>query len=202
MAELEKRLQSAPASGAEDRRLVQRTLKGDPAALELLVRRLQCVPRILSVLNARFRANLGRDELADLTQDSLVAIWSKIRTFEGRARLETWVFRFCLIEVLRRIRSQGRLAKVELTDRLDAHEGPALTQLPMIALEIEEMEHHLDELGPPAAPIIRLKHFEDRTFGEIGRDLGISPNTAKTHYYRGIAWLRRRLKRLRGEDGA
>jgi DNA-directed RNA polymerase specialized sigma24 family protein len=45
--------------------------------------------------------------------------------------------------------------------------------------------------------VIRLKHFEGRTFREIGEVLEIPANTAKTHYYRGLEWLRRRLRTLR-----
>ena len=38
------------------------------------------------------------------------------------------------------------------------------------------------------------------TFVEIGALLDMSPNTAKTQYYRGIAWLRRHLAGHATED--
>jgi NAD(P)-dependent dehydrogenase (short-subunit alcohol dehydrogenase family) len=43
------------------------------------------------------------------------------------------------------------------------------------------------------ADVIRMKHFEDLTFEEIGTRLGNSINTVKTRYYRGISRLLDRL---------
>ena len=61
------------------------------------------------------------------------------------------------------------------------------------AADFEGLEGALADLGPPAEGIVRLKHYEGLTFREIGSRLEISPNSAKTHYYRGIEWLRERL---------
>jgi len=58
----------------------------------------------------------------------------------------------------------------------------------------------LRRIGREEAQVIRLKHFEGRTFIEIGRSLGISPNTAKARYYRGINELRPLLEPHVGTD--
>ena len=42
--------------------------------------------------------------------------------------------------------------------------------------------------------MVRLKHFEGLTFTQMGELLGLSANTVKSRYYRGICWLRRRLR--------
>ena len=34
-----------------------------------------------------------------------------------------------------------------------------------------------------------MKHFEELTFPEIGKRIGMPANTAKTRYYRGLAKL-------------
>ena len=60
------------------------------------------------------------------------------------------------------------------------------------------MQRVLGDLGPPAEEVIRLRHFSDLTFAAIARRLGLSPNTAKSHYYRGLVRLRGRLG-ARGE---
>ena len=58
----------------------------------------------------------------------------------------------------------------------------------------EELVHlALEELEPPLARIVQLKHFEDLTFEALAERLDISPNTAKTRYYRGLVRLERRL---------
>ena len=48
----------------------------------------------------------------------------------------------------------------------------------------------LSMLSPGESEVIRLKHFAQMTFEEIAERLGISANTAKTRYYRGLERLR------------
>ena len=64
--------------------------------------------------------------------------------------------------------------------------------------EYERLNELLDRLGPPRSEVIRLKHYEECTFEEIGRALGCSSNTAKTQYYRGLRWLREEIQREAG----
>ncbi len=178
-----------------DLALVEAVLAGDSAALDALIKRLECVPRILHTLNERAGRVLTPADLADLSQDVLVLIWEKLKTFEGRATLETWTYRFCWLEsrnCFRRVyrgREIGPGASALIFEELPAAEVS-------LAIEHEAIEIGLSELGPPGSEVIRLKHFEERTFPEIGSLLGIPTNTAKTHYYRGLEWLRQRLRSL------
>jgi RNA polymerase sigma-70 factor (ECF subfamily) len=189
----------APAARAlahqRDRALVRRVLDGERVARDELVERLRCAPRILRVLNSRAGRLLTDAELADLSQDVLLRIWEKLSEFEGRATLETWTYRFCWLE------SRNRFRRAVRRQEPRAGSAPgALSQLPApevaLKIEFEALEISLAELGPPGAEVIRLKHFEGRTFREIGEVLEIPANTAKTHYYRGLEWLRRRLRTL------
>lgn len=136
---------------------------------------------------------LSHEDLRDLSQDTVIRIWNKRGEFQGLSTVETWSYRFCFLEYLNRVRShrrqrsrEGRLAEGE-DFGVDA---PDLARL----LDLEQLDATLDELGPPASEVVRLKHFEHLTFTEIGGALDLSPNTAKTHYYRGIDWLRRHYR--------
>ena len=48
----------------------------------------------------------------------------------------------------------------------------------------------LARLSEAERGVIRLKQFEELTFDAIATRLGLSVNTAKTRYYRGLAHLR------------
>lgn len=178
-----------------DLALVEAVLRRDPKALDVLIERLSCVPRILHTLNERAGRVLSAADLSDLSQDVLILIWEKLKTFEGRATLETWTYRFCWLESRNRFRRVYR-GKEKATGSSDTflEEVPAPEVAPLA--EHEAIEIGLRELGPPGSEVIRLKHFEERTFPEIGDLLGIPTNTAKTHYYRGLEWLRQRLRSL------
>lgn len=189
---------SGPAAHRADLQLVRRVVAGDPASLDAFIERLRCVPRILYRLNERFRGPLAEADLADLSQDVLVLIWEKLRTFQGRSTLETWVYGFCTLESMNRFRRskrRKRLSQGGYDAAVQSVPAPEVTQ----SMEYESIEIGLAEVSPPEAEVIRLKHFEGKTFREIADQLSIPANTAKTQYYRGLDWLRRRVQTL--DDG-
>ena len=181
---------SPSAESAADRDLVQQAIAGEELALDSLSRRLSCVPRIVNSINQRYGRPLTTTDVADLSQDVVVLLWEKMSQFEGRATLETWAYRHALFASLNRFRKVARRRRVQSGSWSAGIEGVAAPTPPDLA-EAEQVERSLEELGPPQSEVIRLKHFEDRTFAEIGAILGIPANTAKTHYYRGLQWLRR-----------
>ena len=180
----------------DDLRLVQRVLGGDPQATDELLRRLRCLPVILSARNRRLGSPLDSALLQDLAQDTVVAIWTRLSTFTGNSSLEAWVYRFCLHKHLAQVRNRGRRVRIE------AVETPLLSRAPApeegVAVDEEMLYRSLDELDEERALVVRLKHFEDLTFEEIAQRLSISPNTVKTHYYRALKSLRDFLVRHGG----
>lgn len=60
----------------------------------------------------------------------------------------------------------------------------------------------LEELPPAQKEAIVLKIWQGRTFDEIGKLLGISPNTAAARYRYGLQKLKKRMETIRNErDG-
>ena len=57
----------------------------------------------------------------------------------------------------------------------------------------------IERIDPRDAEVIQLKHFRHLSFDEIGETLGISPNTAKSRYYRALVRLREMLDPQRRE---
>ena len=60
-------------------------------------------------------------------------------------------------------------------------------------VDADALDRALALLGPPEEAVVRLKHYDDLSFVEIGRLLEIPVNTVKSRYYRGLRWLRARL---------
>lgn len=184
---------SAAAAGASHRAdfaLAQAALAQRPSAVEELIERLECVPRILAALNHEMSSPLNAHDLEDLSQDTLLVVLNKLHLFQGRARLETWVYRFCYLELMNRVRRENRRNASSLEFETEA---PDLRPNASQPQSFERLEKCLEELGPPKSHVIQLRHFEDLTFDEIGRVLGVPANTAKTHYHRGLRWLRSRI---------
>ncbi len=169
-----------------DLNLVRQAIGSSPKAIEALLTRMGCARRFVLYRNKRLGGILSTEEAEDAIQEALFAIWRKLADYEGRASLETWIYRFCQLEVSKRLRQRYRgpllLEDVEVDE--------PVTPPKIGAFEYDDLYRSLEVLGPPNADIIKLKHLQALTFEEIGRRLGLSANTVKTQYYRGMKTLR------------
>jgi RNA polymerase sigma-70 factor (ECF subfamily) len=170
-----------------DLELVRAVVRGERAALERLIERLQVVPGMVTAQNNRAGRPLEIGEERDVVQDCWLAIWRKLATFEGHARLETWVYRFCFQEFMNAMRTKLRrkVREADLDDSVDERLENALP----LEIDEERLERLLDAMGGQEAALLRLKHFDGLTFQQIGKRLALSPNTAKAVYYRGLRRL-------------
>lgn len=171
-----------------DVELARRAAAQDPDALGSLLSRLRCVPKFASIVNRRFAPALASTALEDATQDALATIWSKLLGYRGEATLETWAYRITELTMrnaCRKARRKGTALDPERDQRMAA-EDPAIAAID----RSEQLRAAMDRLPPEESDVVRLKQYEDRTFEQIGETLGVSPNTAKTRYYRALSSMR------------
>jgi RNA polymerase sigma-70 factor (ECF subfamily) len=183
---------STEAKRQTDLRLARDTLSGRQDACRRFAERMTCVRRMVALNNAKVGHPLQADEQEDVAQETLVAVLRKLGRYDGTATLETWVARFCFLEFMRYLRDRRLLPRV-------TREGVEGTELePQAAavgslLDFEQVLQRLDDLDEDLSKVVWLKSSEGLTFEEVGARLGISPNTAKTRYYRGMTTLRRQF---------
>ena len=172
---------------------MRRVMGNSQIARAEFVERMKCVPRMLSAKNARLGSPLAECDLEDVAQDTIAAVWRRLPVFEGRSALETWVYRFCHLHLCKFLDARRRLPRPvpEVADVPGAEQREAVVE--RSAADFEEVYRALDRLDAEEARILRLKHFDHLTFQEIGARLSISPNTAKTRYYRGLERMRELL---------
>ncbi len=181
-------------TAAQDLAVIRAALAGDRSAGEALAARLALVPRLLAAINSRRGRSLGPGDLEDLAQDVLVILWQKLDRFQGVGTLESWLHRFCVLEYRNRVRFLNRRSppRGEIAE-------PGNTFTEENTVDVEAIETELTRLGPPEEEVVRMKHYDDLTFEEIGERLGVPASTAKARYYRGILRLRGRLAGMRKE---
>lgn len=174
---------------------------GDRPSLARFIERMSCVPVILSHCNARGRGALTDEDLADLSQEVLVAVWEKLPTYLGQGALESWVYPFCTQKYLNSVRARQRRplhADLEAAGQVP-ESGTAFSDL----LATTDLIHrHLERLEAIQASVIRARHFDALSFEEIARRLDLPLSTAKTHYRRGLDLLRDYLGPHLKEDPA
>ena len=151
---------------------------------------MACVPRFLNACNRRIGGPLDADELLDLVQEVQLSVWQKLFEYQGRASLESWVYRFCSLGLLRVLdRNQRRSDRVRFLSTDAFLEESRLPETAAFEQE-ENLAHHLRHLAPREAEVTRLRFMEDLEFGEIADTLGIDVSSAKTHCYRALEKLR------------
>jgi RNA polymerase sigma factor (sigma-70 family) len=179
----------APSSehAPDDRELVQAALAGRAQAVDQLVSRLACVPAMLRAKNEQLGEPLGARDLDEVTQNTLGALWTKLARYEGRAKLETWAFGFCVNEIFKALQQRRRPRAVDLELARSVRE-PETDREP--AISTATIESSLARLPAETSDVIRARHFEGRSFEEIAAQDGLPVNTVKARYYRGLTRLR------------
>lgn len=111
-----------------DAELAHAAASGDQAALEALVRRHQTW-----VYNLSIRMMLNPEDAADLTQEALIRVVTRIAQFEGRSTFRTWAYRIVVNTMLNARR--GKLEKHITT--FEAY-GSELDAMPNVSLTLPE----------------------------------------------------------------
>lgn len=192
---------AAPAGLHADLAFVRDVLAGEADAVRSFVERMRCIPRVQRIRNEKLGRPLAPEDLADLAQETFSVVWGKLAEFRGEAALETWVHHFCVLSLLNHVRRKTRESRRREREEL-VGEAPSRPGARTFASDLDLVHEALDGLPPDEREVIRLKQLCGRSFTEISALLGISANTAKTRYYRGLGVLRDTLGKAFGEESS
>lgn len=180
---------AAPVLDANaDLAVVRRVLQGEAAARDELIDRIACLPAMVRVQHARRGAPLPADELDDVVQEVLLALWRKLARFDGRVPLLMWAHGFVSVELHKALERRGRRQRRTVAATTEPAAPPAAPEL-----DRERLHRALADEPRVDAQILRLRHFEGLDFETVARTLGMPLNTVKTRHYRCLERLRRRL---------
>jgi RNA polymerase sigma-70 factor (ECF subfamily) len=183
------------SSGEATEHLIQRCLRGDQIAWELIVRQYW-----RKVFNIAYKFVGRHDEAEDLTQDIFLKIFKSLGTFDRRANFQTWlisVSRNLCIDHYRSVRKER-----ETIDRdVDANElTPASTEPgPMAILEQRDrvalLRHALAELPATLRSAVLMRDIQEMSYQEIADTLRLPEGTVKSRINRGRTELARHVKK-------
>ena len=165
---------------------------GDREAFEVLVARYG------PPLYRYGRRMLGTEaDVADVVQETFLAVWCHLGSFAGRSSLRTWIFAICS----RKIADTRRIRVAEpIDDRLleALPEDAGLSDPFAVASNaafLAALEEALAELPARQRATWVMHDIEHMTFPEIGAALSLSPDAVRGHHHRATATLRLRLRR-------
>lgn len=141
----------------------------------------------------------SRDDAMDLLQDVLLATFKNLASYRGEAPFGAWVFRIATFRCTDHLRK-----KRPIIASFDEQAGSEFSN-PMFINENsgnnpdssyekvrtnDDIVDLLASLPNDQRQVIELKFFQHFTFDEIGGQLGISSNTAKSRLYAALRKLR------------
>jgi RNA polymerase sigma-70 factor (ECF subfamily) len=167
-----------------DESLMARVAQGDRQAIRLLFDRYQL---IVYRFVLRMVANSATAE--DIVSDVFLDLWRHAASFEGRARLSTWILAIARNKAISAMR--GRIDQ--------PLEGAMLEAIPDRAITAEEtldagkrsavLRQCLAQLSPEHREIIDLVYYHEKSVEEVSAIVGVPAATVKTRMF----YARRRL---------
>lgn len=141
-------------------------------------------------------SRLGRRDAADdAVQETLLAAFRWLGSYDSRYSFRTWLWTILLNECRRSLAKRARRREISTNGEGASATLAALTdadnphQRLLLQERAEMLERLLDRLPEPEADALRLRFFGDLKFQEIADVLGCSLSTAKYRVRDGLTQL-------------
>lgn len=190
---------AGPLPHDPDLALVQRALRGDHTAFEVIMRRNN------RVMYRAARSILRDDaEAEEAVQDAYLVAYRALPGFRAESRLSTWLVRIAVNEALQRLRKRRREAptvaannvielEAVLADRHLHQPGDTPESIAMREQMRKLLERNIDELPSAYRTVFMLRAVEELTAEETAECLGIPAATVRTRFFRARRLLRKAL---------
>jgi RNA polymerase sigma-70 factor (ECF subfamily) len=177
--------------------LVARTKKGDQKAFTELV-------DIFSerIYNLGLRILKNPDDAADVLQETFLAVYEKIDSFDGRSNFFTWLYRIATNFALMKLRKEKRTVYTDQDmeehydspEKIQIHEWQNLPLKDMLNEEFRKhLEHAIDRLPEIYRSVFLLRDMENMSIKETSKILGITESNVKIRLKRARVYLREEL---------
>jgi len=189
----------ADSDDSDDRALMARIGAGDRAALKTLY-----VKYYSKLLRFIYRI-AGQFELAqEGINDTMLIVWTRSRSFEGRSTVATWIMGIAYRKALELRRDAQRRARhqADVADFEEWVERSVAAESLTAEIDIGDLlARALRELPPEQYAVVELTYFYGYSYQEIAEIVSCPVNTVKTRMFYARKKLRTLLPRL-GQDGA
>jgi RNA polymerase sigma factor (sigma-70 family) len=181
-------------SKLSDIELIEQTLAGNQAAYADLIKRHQ---RFVFTLAMRFSKN--REDAEEIAQDCFVKAYRSLASFQRQSKFSTWLYSIVYTTAMTFLRKR----RVD-TDSIDDENTYVQLENQSSGFDNNSVENKsrsyylnqaITQLLPDDAAIITLFYMGEQSLDEIGKTLGIEPNTVKVKLFRARQRLKEKLER-------
>ena len=177
-----------------DTEIIKRILQGEQAVFSILVERYQ---QYVFTLVHRFTDN--REDAEEISQDVFVKAYRSLADFRGESKFSTWLYtvvRTSCITFLRKKKLDTTSIDNERTFiQLENKESG------FRANSVEQKSRHamvnsaIRLLSPDDSQLITLFYKGEQSLEEIGRIMGLEPNTVKVKLHRARVRLKEKMEK-------
>ena len=132
----------------------------------------------------------------DLVQETFLTAYKKFEQLRDPRHARAWLFTVLRNGYFKELRKKRPRREADLDLALDSVACPVPEPAPFDA---EQLQQALDELSPEHKLVIAMFYFEDKSYREIARDLGIPIGTVMSRLARAKRHLRSLLDEANSE---
>lgn len=180
---------------ATDAALVQRTLRGETSAYNVLVQRYQ-----RQVYSLAYRMLGSAEDAGDMVQETFLRAYGALKSFRQDASFLTWLYKIASNLCIDRMRARKTLSTLSLDAELEEGREPAADRFAspesVVVREAVSELVHKEVMHLPARyrVVIVMRHLQGLSIEEIAQQLDLPSGTVKTHLFRAREMLRERLR--------
>jgi len=186
-------------TGPGDNEIINKVLKGEQALYAQLVNRYQ---NFVFTIALRYTPN--REDAEEIAQDVFVKAYRSLADFRGESKFSTWLYTIVTttcITFLRKkkipIHSLDNEQVFEIADNQNsAFKANQVEQ----KSKVQMLNEALKLLSVDDARIITLFYQAEQSLEEIGRIIGVDPNTAKVKLHRARQRLKEKMEKYFSEE--
>jgi RNA polymerase sigma-70 factor, ECF subfamily len=182
---------------AGDEHLVERAIKGDSSAFEVLVRQ-----HARSVEFLVHRITKNREDAEDAMQEAFIQAYTHMASFEGRSSFRTWFTTIAVNQALMCLRKRKK-HRAYMPDSFGDDQQFSLPEIPdtrpNAEVEIEKRElacllgSATNRLPHRLRSVFCLRTLDEMSTGEVAKALGLSVPAVKARMSRARSYLRQRV---------
>jgi len=166
----------------KDQIIINQILEGDTTAFTVLVNRYKDLVFTLAIQMLK-----NREEAEEVSQDTFIKVFKKLKNFKGDSKFSTWIYRIAYNTSLDRLKSNKRKHNTVAINEFTEHEVKTLDNA-LSQLEAQERKQAIQDclqmLPPADTALLTLYYFEEKSLEEIAKVIGVKANNVKVKLFR------------------
>ena len=181
-------------TGPGDNEIIDKVLRGDQSLYAHLVKRYQ---NFVFTIALRYTPN--REDAEEIAQDVFVKAYRSLADFRGESKFSTWLYTIVTTTCITFLRKKK--VTIHSLDNEHIFEAADNQNSAFKANQVEQkskaqaINEAIKLLSVDDARIITLFYQAEQSLEEIGRIIGIDPNTAKVKLHRARVRLKEKMEK-------